>query len=113
MTAYVESAVPKSVTLAVDVWMDAGASLTDAEVRALVEQKLRDYFTSIPIGGHIIALGAGRIPWRALIGQVEAASPFIIEARLTAETDVPMAIPEVATLTPVAVNVHHVIPAAA
>lgn len=113
VTAYVESAVPKSVALAVDVWVDAGASLTDAEVRALVEQKLRDYFTSIPIGGHVLAPGAGRIPWRALIGQVEAASPFIIEARLTAEADIPMAIPEVATLAPLAIDVHHVIPAAA
>lgn len=106
VTAFVSSAVAKPVTLAVDVWVDAAASLTGAEVQALVEQKLRDYFVSLPIGGRVIPPAAGRIPWRALIGQVEAASPFVIEARLASEADIPMAAAEVATLAPSTVNTH-------
>ncbi len=82
-------------------------------MRNLVEKKLRDYFRTIPIGGHVIPPAASRILWRALVGQIEAASPYIIEARLADEADIPMVVPEVATLASVVLTVHQVIPAAA
>jgi len=113
VTAFVSSAVEKPIALTIDVWTDAGASLTEGEVRNLIEKKLRDYFRTIPIGGHVIPPAGGRILWRALVGQIEAASPYIIEARLADEADIPMVVPQVATLASVALTVHQVIPAAA
>jgi hypothetical protein len=113
VTAFVVSAIQKPIALTIDVWIDASASLSDAEVQNIIEKKLQDYFRTIPIGGHVIPPAGGRILWRALVGQVEAASPYIIEARLSDETDIPMVVPEVATLASVALTVHQVIPAAA
>ncbi|AKT38248.1 baseplate J/gp47 family protein [Chondromyces crocatus] len=113
VTAFVESAIPKPLSLTVDVWIDASASLSDADVQGLIQQKLNIYLPTIPIGGFVIPPASGRLLWRALIGQIEAASPYVIEARLSPELDIPMVIPEVATLASLTVNVHQVVGAAA
>ena len=75
--------------------------------------RLRFALPDRPHRGHVIPPAAGRILWRALVGQVEAASPYIIEARLSDEADIPMIVPEVAVLASVVLNVHQVVPAAA
>lgn len=108
VTSIVGSAVAKPISLTIDVWIDAAAGLTDAEVDILVRKKLADYSMTIPIGGYVIPPALGKILWRALVGQIEAASPFIIEAKLNPEADIITVVPEVATFASPTINVYQV-----
>jgi hypothetical protein len=98
-TPTVSSGVGKNVSAVMDVWVDAAANLEAADVRALIAPKLSAYFPTIPIGGFVLPPAvSGKVSFRALEGQAEAAHPAIIEAKLASEADTDLLANEVALL---------------
>lgn len=101
ITASVLSAVGHNMTIVPIVYRSARATLTAAEIKALVVDRLKAYFTTIPIGGFDVGAG-GRVFRDALIGQIFQASPDILQVDLTYPplgTDVIMAADDVAFCT--------------
>lgn len=108
VTATVLSAVAHPIPVTCDVWIYTSSGMTDGDVQQLVLGRLATYFGVIPIGGFIIPPAVGKVLWRAIAGQIESVSPYIIEAKLTPETDITLTGDEVATLGLVTIAVHQV-----
>src|SRR5678815_4516105 len=97
VTATVVSATAVAIAVTATVYVDSASGLTSGAVEDLVVAALESYVKALPIGG--IDLGSGgQVLWRALLGAIEHASPYILQATLSPETDVALAETEVATL---------------
>lgn len=87
-TAIVQNAVNESVNHTVDVYISTAAGLDNATVEALAVNAITNYYPTLPIGGVLLQGGPSRgVPWRGVEGAVKAANAFIIEAKLSSETD--------------------------
>jgi hypothetical protein len=97
VTAVSATGVP--LTFVTTVYVQASAGLTDGDWEDLIAQTLADWVPTIPIGGIVTGVygAGGAVPWRVVIGQIEAVDG-VIEAQLTPETDVQLDEFEVATL---------------
>lgn len=102
----VVSAVVRPVNVAYEAWVTTDSGMSGSEVESAVAARLTGYFPSVPIGGFVIKPAPGKVSWRALEGQIESVSPFVIEAKVTPEVDAVMANTEVAVLGAVAPSVH-------
>lgn len=91
VTVTVVSATPVTYTPSPTIYVSAASNLTESQVLALIggtpTGALGKYINALPIGGIELVPGSGIIPWRGVIGAIEAASPFILQASLTVEGD--------------------------
>lgn len=105
-TAFVVSATNQVVVHVVDVWYSSKSGLTDSDVITLAQAAIINYYPTVPIGGVPLQGGPTTgVPWRAVEGAIEAASPYILEAKLQTETDVVLtalqvAVPSAPTVLP-------------
>jgi hypothetical protein len=121
VTATVISATAVPLTVATDVYLPASTGLLGADVQVFVKAALLAYINGadatedapavppLPIGG-VDTGGGGKVPWRALVGVIEHATASggdqpIVEATLTAETDIMLGVTDVATLIAGAITV--------
>lgn len=105
-TTLVESATNSTLDVEYELWISSKAGLTTGEVETLAAAKLTSYFPDIPIGGYEIPPDGGKVFFRALEGQLESISPYVLHAKLVPETDLDLADEEVAVLGTVTATVH-------
>lgn len=101
-TVVVISATAAPRTYATTVYVDRKSNASPADVTAAVKQSVFDYINSLPIGGIELVPGAGKIPWRKVVGAIESTKigelAPIQNATLTAEVDVALTGTQVATI---------------
>jgi uncharacterized phage protein gp47/JayE len=109
--ATVASANPVAQSYNITVWSRRSFGFLSPDIQAMVRTALVNYIRALPIGG--INFGAGGIiPWRAIIGAAENASPDngmttpIEQAILSVEADVALGVDDVATLDALSVVVN-------
>lgn len=97
VAATVQSATEVPLTVDATVYVTTAGGLTSGAVEAMAKTALQSYVNGLPIGG--IDLGAGgKVLWRALVGQLEAMSAYVLHAELTSETDTSLSTTQIATL---------------
>jgi phage-related baseplate assembly protein len=98
VTEITQTAAPNVVAITCELWVYTTASLTNAEIEALVQARLTSFVTTQPIGGVVIGADPGKIFADAIRTVIGATRPEIFHVLVSmpatdvvlAETDVPM-----------------------
>lgn len=104
VTATVADSVAKPFTRNVTLHVSAAAGLTTTDWQTLAKAALADYVAQLAIGGLVLPPAtSGVVPWRALVGELEAIEidevrGYVLHASLDTEADVALLENEVATL---------------
>jgi len=110
VTATVVSAAAAPQSYSITVWVPRRTGLTFADVTAMTRAAIVNYINALPIGGLDIGTG-NKIPWRAVIGAAENASPDngathpVEAAQLLSEVDTTLASNQVATIDALSITV--------
>jgi len=104
VTVTTQSATELTIPVTYTLWIYTTAGLSSGEIATLVEDALRDWMATQPIGGNVIG-GTGRVYVHAIRSVIMGVSPYIINATVTAPAaDVTIAATEVPVLGVVTVN---------
>jgi hypothetical protein len=105
-TVTVVSATAVPLTYVVNLYVSTRAGISSSAWQTLVKDALVNYVPTIPIGGVVIPPASGKVLWRAILGTVEALSPYVLQATLGAEVDTALTLSQVATLDAANVTVN-------
>lgn len=84
ITARVQGATPLAVAVSYELWIKDSSGYTDAEVEALVEERLLAFISTMPIGGHVVLPDVGRVYVGALESVIGGTLPDeIIDVAVT------------------------------
>lgn len=105
LNATAVSAVNLSYTAPCTIWIPSALGLSAVQAQTIVDNALRAYVTTIPIGGVVIPPNPGQIFWRAVLGVIENSIKGMIKAQMTTEVDVAVATGRVPVWAGVPANV--------
>lgn len=77
-----------TITAPCSIWIPTSLGMSDADAKKAVDDALKAYVNTIPIGGTVLPPATGKVYWRALLGVIERAIPGMLHATLASESDV-------------------------
>lgn len=83
VTATVFSATPKLIAVTYELWVRDTTALTDLQIEAQVEARIRAFLSSRPIGGDVISPSAGKVYKNAIVAIIGDTIPDTVRVDVT------------------------------
>jgi len=108
VTEVTQSATPHTIAITYEIWAYASVNLTDVQIQALVEGRLRAFITTQPVGGNVIGADPGKVFVDAIRTTIGASRPeiFHVVVSLPAADEVISAaeVPMLGSVVPTAIH---------